>query len=285
MLFYILQVNNISSFSDDVGFGTPSHSSTLSASFNVSGSQPSNNSNITSSTPVTITEVTLPTISASPRAPSGGDSEISTGGDSDKSGRKLVVIKHLPGKMVNCNRLFNLLWQYGHIHQINFVFEDSEDDFTAEVTVDTIDDAERIVVMTDSSNLLGKKPSAYIKPLNQELEITAPFELTDGSPSLKSFSLVPPSLSVENAMPPSKVLIFQLSGPLSKAEIISFVERMSNSKVADLKFEDIDESAGFLLFNTSDDSIEALMAVLQRSYKNVHCSVAFEIWGFGGGKL
>ena len=34
---------------------------------------------------------------------------------------KLVVISNLPLKLVNCNRLYNLLWQYGCVHHIAFI--------------------------------------------------------------------------------------------------------------------------------------------------------------------
>ena len=127
---------------------------------------------------------------------------------SDFSDKKLVVIKHLPAKLVNCKKLFSFLWQYGNMDKIVFDQIEGEEGLTAYVVTPGIHHAERFVINLEACKLFGVKVNSHILPMNEDLLSGKVFELDDGSYSERSFLNHIVCESTDQSIPPTRTLRF-----------------------------------------------------------------------------
>ena len=171
--------------------------------------------------------------------------------------RSLVVIKNLPNKLVNCNRLYNFLWQYGCVENIAFINTENELGITANIVVSDIQDAERIVVNLEAGPIYGIRVNAFIKPF-QHTDFEPSFELEDGSKSSKAFP-TEIATSSENCSIPSKALQFVISAPVTPGEIQLALEKSTTVKIVKILFDKDDESQGIINFLSLDDATETLV--------------------------
>ena len=102
--------------------------------------------------------------------------------DDDKM--RMVIVKDLPDRLVNCNRLFHLVWQYGQVEEITFQ-NIGEEDVVANILMANRLDAERLVTNLVIGKVLDVKVSAHIIDHGLSQGYKPVFELSDGSNSYK----------------------------------------------------------------------------------------------------
>ena len=184
--------------------------------------------------------------------------------DDDKM--RMVIVKDLPDRLVNCNRLFNLVWQYGQVEEITFQ-NIGEEDVVANILMANRLDAERLVTNLVIGKVLDVKVSAHIIDHGLSQGYKPVFELSDGSNSYKKCLNIDSCSTTENSVPPTKNLLFSLSSSLTYDELKNQFEKASVSKVPKIVFDNDERISGIVGFNSVIDATESLISVNQKNYK------------------
>ena len=169
--------------------------------------QSSSFSDLLASTPISIVDSNGELTSlASISVVSAENVDLSDIAEATPCDKKLVVIKNLPARLVNCKRLYNLLWQYGGVDKIVFDHIQGDEEPTAYIVCSSIKDAERFVINLEAGKIHGVKVNSHIIPMNEETLNKDPFELEDGSSSQRTFQDNMGCSSTDSSIPPTKTL-------------------------------------------------------------------------------
>jgi len=228
----------------------------------------------------------------------GPSMERMMGGGGDRGGweRSCVVVVHnLAQGEVNCDRLFNLVCQYGNVSKIFFM---KTKPGCAMVEMSDHDGAQRAVANLQSAVLFGNKvqldiSKKHIRITNAPLE----FELPDGSSSVKDYfgnnrlnRFNTPEMAKKNRiLAPTKVVHFYGIPKVSDQEIEDLFTEYAAPRPNKIKWveskrgdggnpparEDDRSGVGLAYFDTSEEATEALVLVNHRELEGKTIKLCF----------
>lgn len=184
----------------------------------------------------------------------------------------VVVLFGIDQEKFNCDKLFNLLCQYGNIVRIKFLKSKSD---TVMVQMGDPVAAQRVMEFLNRCVVFGSKVSVSMsrQPYIHEMRDANALSLPDKSCSYKDFtnSRLNRFLTIEAASKcrmctPQKQLYFYHAPPRYTSEdIMDIIEKNggpkpSSVKVFDTKTEGAKTSAGIIEFDNEEDATEALVS-------------------------
>uniref|UniRef100_A0A915IQX1 RRM domain-containing protein n=1 Tax=Romanomermis culicivorax TaxID=13658 RepID=A0A915IQX1_ROMCU len=179
----------------------------------------------------------------------------------------VICLYGLEQEKVNCNKLFNLLCQYGNVVRIKFLKTKTD---TIMVQMGDPVAAQRVIENLNRTIVLGKKLSVSMSHQPFINEVFNQIDLPDGSPSYQDFSdsrlnrfLTLEIASKNRLSSPQKYVYFFHASPRMTSEDV--IELMSSNgpkpksvKVFDQK-DGAKTSAGIIEYEDEEEATEAVM--------------------------
>lgn len=182
----------------------------------------------------------------------------------------VICIYGLDQEKINCDKLFNLLCQYGNVVRIKFLKSKAD---TVMVQMGDPVAAQRTIDLLNRTTLLGNKISISFSRQAHINEMRDSVELPDKTSSYKDFSnsrlnrfMVPEAAMKNRTCHPMKHLYFYHAPPhITPDELMNLMQdneapRPTNAKIFESKTGiESKSSAGILEFETEEDATDALV--------------------------
>ncbi|XP_075590549.1 heterogeneous nuclear ribonucleoprotein L isoform X2 [Dermatophagoides farinae] len=180
----------------------------------------------------------------------------------------VLMVYGLNHQIMNCDRLFNLLCQYGNVVRIKFL---KSKEGCAMVQMGDSISVERSISSLNKVSFFGHEMQLGFSKQAFLNDVKQPFELPDGTPSFKDFMgnrnnrFTNPESALKNRISqPAEVLhFFNAPYGITEQDIMNiFEEHCSNNKPNSIKFfqsKTERSSSGLIQFETVSNAIEALV--------------------------
>ena len=188
-----------------------------------------------------------------------------------------IVLKNLPLKLQNCNRLYNLVSQCGDISKISFLRNSEDSEPFGTIYMPNKTEAGNVLRSLSNQESCGFKLEVSIFSENLEL-FESHFEMEDGSSSSKIFE-VRNFKCPDKSYHPSKVLF--LSGLSNEDVVLQVLRKFSRAAPSKVQLEDEEGVGGFKLFYRNvAEALDVLVLLNNKKVEGRTVLVRFDSDGY-----